>query len=283
MEGAVMFDKDTLCRLVCVNHQAFYFVVNCFSGLFTVIPVLRKFTPQKYLFFFFAKHEGPQGFTHSPFTDHLSGHIRGAFNIIPGACRHVIENQFLGSSSTHQDCQITKEICAGVSMFFVNRKLLGQSERPPTGDNRHFVNRVGAGNHSGDKRMPCFMVCGVSFFFITDDHALALGPHHDLVFRLFEIRVFKTFLVVTRGKKRCLINEILEVRAGKSRGSAGNHREIHIIGNRHLFGMDLEYAFPTLYVRHRHQNLSVKASRTEERRVQNIRTVGGGNQYNPLV
>src|SRR3974377_538029 len=48
-------------------------------------------------------------------------------------------------------------------------------------------------------------------------------------------------------------------------------------------GMDLEDGLPALQIRDGHHHLAVKPARPQQRRIQDIRPVGGGNENDALV
>ena len=172
---------------VSIHDQFLDFIVDLDGRTFTVIAVLRDLAAQEDLLLFLTKCQGSHFLTHTPLTDHFPCHLSASLDIVPGAGGEGVKNQFLCYPASQEDRKAITEVPFGVSVFFVDGKLLGQAQGPSTGDNRHLVDGIRTGDHFGNKCVPCLVVSGSLFLCVTDDHAAPLGPHEDLVLGLFEI------------------------------------------------------------------------------------------------
>src|SRR5579859_5455118 len=65
---------------------------------------------------------------------------------------------------------------------------------------RHFMDRVGVGEHTGNQSMAHFMVSSDSFFTLADDAALASRASHHAVDRLFQF-THANFAFIAPGSK----------------------------------------------------------------------------------
>ena len=125
--------------------------------------------------------------------------------------------------------------------------------------------------------MPGFVIGRIALFLLGHDHGLALRAHHDLVLGLFE-RPHHHHACPRPGGKQCrLVHDVFEIRARKPRRPASNNRGIDVVGKRHAPHVDLENLFPTPNVRERHNDLAIETPRAQQRWIEHIRPVGGGD------
>ena len=80
-----------------------------------------------------------------------------------------------------------------------------------------------------------------------------------------------------------LIDQIGQIGSGKARGSPGHPVQVGIRPQFHLLHVNLQNLLPPLKRWQVHINLTVEPARTEQGIVQNIRTVGGGDNDDAFV
>src|SRR3546814_20403114 len=73
-------------------------------------------------------------------------------------------------------------------------------------------------------------------------------------------------------------SDLGEVRAREARRAARDHPRLDIGRERHLLHMDLENLDAALDIRPRHHDLPVEAARAEQRRIEHVGPVGGGDR-----
>ena len=168
-------------------------------------------------------------------------------------------------------------------MLLINGKLLGESEGPAAGDDGDLVDRVRAGKHPRHEGVARLVIGGDPLLLFADDHALALGAHHDLVLGVLEVHHGDFFLAQAGRIERCLVDEVLDIGAGKSRGPACNHFPVDVLGNDGLAHVHLEDLFPSLHVGQGHDDLPVETARSQKRRVEDVGAVRGRNEDDALV
>ena len=85
------------------------------------------------------------------------------------------------------------------------------------------------------------------------------------------------------GQERRLVEQVLQIRAGKAGSGFRNGRQVHVRGNRLASGVYLQDFFSALDVRVAHHNLAVEPARTHQGGVQNVRAVGGRDHDDTFV
>jgi len=90
-------------------------------------------------------------------------------------------------------------------------------------------------------------------------------------------------LVGARGEQRRLVDEIREIRAGEARRAARDQPRLHIVGQRHTAHVNPEDLLTAAHIGQRHHDLTVKAARPQQRRIQHVRPVRGGDDDDALV
>src|SRR5215211_7026777 len=85
-------------------------------------------------------------------------------------------------------------------------------------------------------------------------------------------------LSLAGGEEGGLVHEVLEVGAGEAGGLAGERVEVDRLGEWLAAGMDLEDLHPALAIRTVDHDLAVEAAGPEQRGVEDVRPVGGGDE-----
>ncbi len=80
------------------------------------------------------------------------------------------------------------------------------------------------------------------------------------------------------GQQRRLVDQVGEVGAGEAGGLAGERVEVDLLRERLAAGVDLEDLLAPLAVRAVDDDLAVEAAGPQQRRVEDVRAVGGGDQ-----
>ncbi len=138
-------------------------------------------------------------------------------------------------------------------------------------------------HHTTNNGVTSFVISGVLLLFLGHDHGFALGAHHDLVFCQFELFHFNDALTGTGSEQRSLVHQVGQVSTGEAWRTTGNHGRSHIVTHRHFAHMYFQNLFATTDVRQTHHNLAVETAWTQQRRVQYVRTVGGGDDDNAVI
>ena len=152
-----------------------------------------------------------------------------AFSIsFPAPVVTLLEHKLFGHAAAEQDDQIIEQIFPGIGVLFVHRQLLRQTQGHAAGNDRHFVDRIGARQQLRHQGMPGFMIGRIALFFVADNHAAPLGAHHDLVFGQLQVEHLDFFLVIPSCQQSRFVYEILQVRAGKPGRGSRQHADVHV-------------------------------------------------------
>jgi hypothetical protein len=92
-----------------------------------------------------------------------------------------------------------------------------------------------------------------------------------------------SFLLPARGKQGGLVDQIGQIGTGESRRTAGDEAGIDVVAQRHLAHVHLQNLLATANVRQPDHHLPVETTRAQQRRVEHIRTVGGGDHDDAIV
>ena len=85
-------------------------------------------------------------------------------------------------------------------------------------------------------------------------------------------------LALAGGQQRGLVDEVRQVGAGEAGGLGGEVVEVDLLGERLAAGVDLEDLGAALAVGAVDHDLAVEAARAQQRRVEDVGAVGGGDQ-----
>ena len=128
--------------------------------------------------------------------------------------------------------------------------------------------------------------------FVERDHALlALGDQpappfrsgHHPVDRLFELREADELQVVARREQRGLVDEVGEIGARETGRAAGDDVEIDTVRERLAARVDREDRLAPFEVGTVDDDLAIEASRTQERGIEDVGTVGGRQEDDALL
>jgi hypothetical protein len=118
---------------------------------------------------------------------------------------------------------------------------------------------------------------------VGEDHRLALGAHEHLVLGEFAVIHGDRLAILPSGEERGFVDQVREIGAGKARCAARQNREIDVLGKRNFTRVNAEDFFAPAHIGARNHNAAIEAPGAEQRRIENVGAVGGGNQDNALV
>ena len=145
-------------------------------------------------------------------------------------------------------------------MLLIHRKLLGQAERSSSRDNSNLVYRVRPRNQFSHQSMAGFMISSIFLLLIAYDHTSSFYTHKHLVLSVFQIRQGNLVFIRPCRIKRCFINQVFYISAGKTGRPPGNNRKVYIGFQLDLLDVHLEYLLSSLDIRKRNHHLPVKSS-----------------------
>ena len=145
------------------------------------------------------------------------------------------------------------------------------------------MQRIGRRNVERDDGMAGLVIGGQLLLGLGHGGGAAFRAHHHLVLGVFEFLHGDEALVAACGHQRSFVDEVHQVGAGEAGRAARQNLEIDIRCQRHVADMDLEDLLAAVDIRVRHDDLAVETARTQQRRVENVGTVGRGDQDDAFI
>src|SRR5947209_1259191 len=204
-------------------------------------------------------------------------------DLLAVARRLLLENDLLGGPATEQDGDAIDQVLPRIVVLVVQRQLLGEAERAAARDDRHLVDRIRARQEVGDQRVAGLVVSDRPLLGVADDHRASLDAHQDLVLGVLEVEHLDELLVLAGRQQRRLVDEVREVGSRKARRAAGQDLEVDVGRERDPSRVHSQDLLAALDVRPRHDHLAIEAAGTEERGIEDVGTVGGGDEDHALV
>ena len=197
--------------------------------------------------------------------------------------RDLAEDQLLGDAAAHRHRDLIVGGLLRDVEAILGRQLLGEPQRAAARDDRDLVDRVRPLHHLADQRVSRLVVGGDALVVLADDHRAALGAHQDLVLRHLEVVHVEAVLLGPRRPQRRFVDQVLEVGAREAGRAARDDVQIDVGAERGLLGVHLEDAGAPLDVGPGHDDPAVEAAGAQQRRVEHVGPVGGGDQDDAVV
>ncbi|CAG7113321.1 hypothetical protein PICSAR202_03872 [Mycobacterium avium subsp. paratuberculosis] len=215
---------------------------------------------------------------HAELGDHRAGDLGGLLDVGHRAGGRLAEDQLLGGAATHREHQLRDHLRAGAQALV----LLGHRDRVPAGaaarQDRHLVDGFDVGHRPGRQRVAALVVGGDLLFLLADDAALAARPADHPVDRFLQSGAGDDGAVLACGQQRRLVDHVGQVGAGHADGALGQAVEVGVGGDRLALGMHRQHRAAAGQVRVGNRDLAVEAAGPQQRRVQDVGPVGGGDQ-----
>src|SRR3990167_4977581 len=233
----------------------------------------------------FGIHQRTELLGQAPFGHHVARQLGGTHDVVRRTGGHAIEAQghLLGDTATEQRADLAGQGALAQAVTILFRQEHGHTQGSPAGDDRHLVDRIMLGHQAANDGMTGLMERRVELFLVRHDHGFALGAHHDLVLGQLEFLHLDQALAGTRGKQRGLVDQVGQIGTGEARRTARNHRRLDIFTHRHLAHMYFEDLLTAANIRQTNHYLAVETTGTQQRRIEHVGTVGGGDDDDAIV
>ena len=146
-----------------------------------------------------------------------------------------------------------------------------------------LVDRVGSRQEAGHQGVSSLVVGGGFPVFLADNLRFSLQAHEHLVLGVFEVEHVDFFLVALGCQQGSLVDQVLQVRAGKTGRALGQDQGIDVRCDGRFFHVDPQDLFSTADVGQRDHHLPVEAARAQQGRIEDIGAVGGRYEDHPFV
>ena len=122
-------------------------------------------------------------------------------------------------------------------------------------------------------RMTGFVICRDLLLFFRDHTAVFFGSDTDFDKSFLDIFLAQELAILFCCQNGRLIQQIFQFCSGKSGSGLSDLCQIHIVTERFPLGMNFQDLLSSAHIRCTYRNRTVKSSRTQNRRIQDIHTV----------
>ena len=133
------------------------------------------------------------------------------------------------------------------------------------------------GQQRRDDRVAGLVIRAVDPIELAERDRSPFDPHQHLVARFGQIRVGHLIASGTRGKQRRLVDDIGQICAREAGRSARDRTEINRRIHRHPAGVHAKNRLASFQVGIADRHLPIEAARPQQRRIENVLPVGGGD------
>ena len=193
------------------------------------------------------------------------------------------EYDLLRGTAAYQRPQLGDQLVSSLQIFFLFGHLHGVAQRTGgVGDNGDLGDRLGVFFQGSDQRVAHFVICYKTLFGVREHRVLFLCAGDDHFKGDQQVLLIDRFPALTDCPQGSFIDQIGQIRAHRTGCCLGDLFQIHILRQLDLPGMDLEGVQTALEIGAVHDDAAVKTAGTQQRLVQNFRTVGSGEAYDAL-
>src|SRR4051812_38714827 len=278
LEAAAMLGEEVLRALVGGLDDAADLVVDLARDLVGVIRLGRELAAEERLTVVVAEHARAEALAHAEAHDHLLRRRGDLLEVVRRAGRDLAEDDLLRRAAAERHRHVVGELRARGEELVLLRHRDRVAERLAAADDRDLVHRVGVLEVVADDRVAHLVIGRDQALLLPHDPGLLLraGDHaHD---PLLELGLRDLTLAVAGGEEGGLVDEVRQVGAGEAGRLARERVDVDLLRQRLAARVDLEDLRAALAVRAVDDDLAVEAAGTQERRVEDVRAVRGGDQ-----
>ena len=230
-----------------------------------------------------AEHLRTQLFAHAQARDHLARHLGCTLQVVARARRDVVAHEFLGNATAQEHGELVEHLVLGLEEVVLLRQLQRIAQGLAAADNRDLVDRIGVLQDVAHQGVAALVVGNRGALGLGHHAALALRSGNHALHRFLDL-VHRDHGTMTAGSQQCgFVEQVCQIGAGKANGHLGELLKLNVLVHRLVLGMHAQNLLATLHVRTVDRHLAVKTAGTQQRRIQNVRTVGGGDQDDRLA
>ena len=230
-----------------------------------------------------TKHLRSKLLAHAQARDHLARHLGRALQIVARARRDVVAHELLGNATAQEHGELVEHLVLGLEEVVLLRKLQRVTQSLAAADDRDLVDRIGVLQDVTHQ--------GVTALVVGNRGALGLGHHATLALRSGNHALHRFLDLVHRdhgtmaagSQQRRLVEQICQIGTSEANGHLGELLKLNVLVHRLVLGMHAQDLLAALHIRTVDRNLTVKTTGTQQRRIQNVGAVGGGDQDDRLA
>ena len=150
------------------------------------------------------------------------------------------------------------------------------------GHNGDFGYRLGVLFQRGNQRMPYLMIGNHTLFHIGKHSVLFLRTGNHRFKRNQQILLIDRLATLAYRSQGRFVHKVCQIRADRAGCGLRNFSQIHIVGQFDFSSVYLQGIQSALQIRAVYHNLPVKTTCAQQRLIQNLRSVGGGQAHHTL-
>ena len=268
-----------------LEHHALDFGIDQLRGLLGDFTTRLDLATEKEVLLIVTDEDRSDGVGESPLRDVATGDAGGLLNVAgrPGRDAVAAEHDFFGRPSTVRHHQLRFELLASNRHAVILGEREGDTECAATRHDGDLVQRIVAVDHHRAHGMSGFVKRRETTLFVLHHQRLAFGAQHHAILRFLEIAHVDLVVTLPSREQRALIHKIREVGAGHARGTAGEGMHAHVVRLRLVAQVHLENAFTAAEIRRIDHDLTVEAARAQQRGIEHVGTVRGGDEDHAIV
>ena len=216
--------------------------------------------------------------THAVVGDHGAGGLGGLLDIVGRAGRGVAEDDLLGHAPAHAVDEVVQQLVACLVEAILGGHDHRVAQRAPARQDRHLRDGVRVVQGGGGQRVAALVVGGHRLVVVVHDARALLRASDDAVDGLVDGALVDETHVGSRGQQGCLVEDVGQVRAGEPGGALGDLTQVHLLGERLAVRVNLQDRLAALQVGRLDRDLTIEATGTQQRRVENVGAVGGRDE-----
>ena len=248
-----------------------------------IAAALGKIAPQEGFSRLRAVNHRPHALGEAVPGNHGAGGLGGAFQVVGGACGDIVQHQQLRHAAAQQAHDPLLHGGLGHIAGVLIGQIHGVAARSAPGDNADLVHRVVGGAIPAGNGVARLVIRGKAFFLLGNHAALFLGAGHHLDGRLLDLFFRDGLFAPAGGQQGRLVHQVFQVGTRKAHGGLGNGFQVYVRRKGLFAGVHPQDLLAALHVRQAYIHRAVKPARAQQRVVQDVGAVGGGNHDHALV
>ena len=278
-----MVGQNLFSTLVGCIDELTHLTVNLERYMIGIVLGLVKITAQENFALARTIYDGAQLFAKAILGHHAARQIAGPLNIVGSAGGDIIQHQLFRHTAAQQHHQILLHLAFPPVVAVLRGQRHGKSSCHSSGNDGNLVYRILGRTIVGAYRVTGFVESGEAFVLGRHHMGFLLRTSHHLDGRLLDILHHQRLASPLNRQQRGLVEQVFQIRSGKTGGGLGDGTQIYVGTDGFVAGVYLQNGLPPFDVGIGNHHLTVKPAGAQQRRVQNIPTVGGGDDNNAGV
>ena len=275
MQLVGVFPQNGFCLAVCRFNDGANLIVNLSGHTVGIIPGGAQIPSQKDLALVVAVNHRSQLLAEAIACHHAACCRSRTLQVVGSTGGDIVQNQLLCHTSAQQRDDVFLHLSFADEALILFRQGHGIAACHTAGDDGNLMHLILMVTVVGTNGVAGFVVCRQALLLRCHLVGLLFRSGDHLDGRLLNLLHGDCPFILPCCQQTRLVDQIFQICAGEADGRLGDGGKIHIRPDVLALGVHLQDGFPSLDIRIAHHDLPVEPSRTHQRRVENIPTVGG--------